>query len=125
MKNVMMNVKTTFKKAVEKANEKPVLKLVRNIAVTGIMLVPRIAFAAGDPTAAISAGVNTVTLSILGLAAGFGGLAIVIQGLQYHWAGEAHDKAQCIKNMKGTALIAALIGIGPMAIGWISSLFHG
>lgn len=124
MKNVMMNVKTTFKKVMAKTNERPILKLVRNITVAGIILLPHLAFAA-DPTGVLNSGMQTVTNTILGISAVAGGLALSFQGVQYHFAGDAQEKAHIVRNMKGTAIIAAIIGLAPTIINWISVLFHG
>lgn len=127
MKNVLVNVKTSWKKVMERkpeSNLMSALKIIRNISVGVVLAIPKIVFAA-DPTGIVTGGLGTLTNSLLLIAVVAGGLAFSWFGILYNFAGEAHDKATYAKYMKSTVLITALVGLGPTIISWIASIFHG
>lgn len=113
MKNTLMNVKKGAKKVF-----RPV------IATAAALVTPTAAFAAGDPTNTVNSGLQTLNNDLLIVAASAAGIALTWFGVQYHFAGEAHDKAMHAKHMKLTVIISAIIGLGPSIISFIFSLFH-
>lgn len=123
--NLMPNGKVSIKGLFEKKMSKKLtsaLNLIRNIAVSVVVLVPSIVMAAGSPQAQLISVLDGITGLLLFIAPTLGGLAFIWHGLQYYLAGDAHKKAETRDSMKSTVVVTAVVMMATTIIKWIASL---
>lgn len=123
--NALSNVKVSRKGFLEKKMSKKLtcaLNLIRNIAVSLVVLAPSIVMAAGSPQTQLISVLDGITGLLLFIAPTLGGLAFIWHGLQYYLAGDAHKKAETRDSMKSTVVITAVVMMATTIIKWIASL---
>lgn len=119
MKNVLMNVKTSFKKVMKEP--KKYLTIIRPFIVSTIILAPKIVLAA-DPTAQVISVVTGLTNAALVIAPSIGGLAFLWHGIGYQLAGDPHQMAEKRESMKKVVINTVICMIAVGLIQWVASL---